>query len=254
MIKKLFLAIVYSIIAFAFVSYVSVMISLLSSVGDPKSKPETNIGFPFNYYFQFWVSGSDSPNCGWNLSNFIYDAFIILIIVLVIFFYIDRKKSKSLKQIWKKSKIPHKLSGLESNEIRKGTLEGLKKYDSLNFFEKYAMYMGVAQLLELRLKQILVNEFKEEFDKIENLPLGPTLKKLKEKGMRPDFFLFAEPVKNERNYIAHEIIANEAIWHALAGINPEHYTKDARKLDKAILEIEQLMFILVWNDQNGKWK
>ena len=146
------------------------------------------------------------------------------------------------------------VEGLDQKDIREGTQAGLKKYENLNFLEKYSMYMGVAQILEMRLKQILVSDFGEEFDNIENWTLGRTLNKLKQEGMREDFFLFADSVKDARNYIAHELISNEAIWHSLVESKLEHYSKGARKLDKAIYEIEQLMFILEWNDENGEWK
>jgi hypothetical protein len=116
------------------------------------------------------------------------------------------------------------------------------------------MYMGVAQLLELRLKQIFSNEFDGDFDKLDNWTLGITLSELKKKGMRSDFFLFADSVKDARNYIAHELISNEVIWNSLAEVSPGHYPKGARMLDKAIIELEQLMFILEWNDKNGNWK
>ena len=99
-----------------------------------------------------------------------------------------------------------------------------------------------------------VNEFYEKFDNIEIWTLGQTLNKLKKEGMRSDFFLFADSVKDSRNYIAHELISNEAIWNALVDSPPSHYSKEARTLDKAIYEMEQLMFILEWNDENGDWK
>ena len=148
----------------------------------------------------------------------------------------------------------NKIEGLDQDDIRKGTIIGLKKYEQLNFLEKFSMYMGVAQILEMRLKQILVNEFSVKFDNIENLTLGQTLNKLKKQGLRDDFFLFANSVKDARNHIAHELISNEVILHSLAKTKIQHYSKGARTLDKAIYEIEQLMFILEWNDKNGTWR
>lgn len=143
---------------------------------------------------------------------------------------------------------------LDQNTIQKGTLAGLKKYENLNFLEKYAMYMGVAQILEMRLKQILTKNFDEEFEKLENFTLGQTIFKLKTGGMRKDFVSYAESVKDTRNYITHELILNKVIWLSLVENNPEYYSKDDRGLDKGIYEIEQLMFILEWNDKNGEWK
>lgn len=75
-----------SIITFCVISYTSVMISLLSSVGNLSLKPVANLGFPFKYYYQFWLRGNDSPNCGWVFSNFILDFFLIWIITMTIYF------------------------------------------------------------------------------------------------------------------------------------------------------------------------
>lgn len=63
MLKKLLIATFYSIIAFCVVSYISVMVSLLSSVANPTLKPVANLGFRLKYYYLFWVKGSDAPNC-----------------------------------------------------------------------------------------------------------------------------------------------------------------------------------------------
>lgn len=71
------------------------MVSLLKSVGDPQMKPLTNIGFPFTYYYQFWTRGADSPNCGWNLTYFIYDATIVWVIVLIGYFYMSKVSTKN---------------------------------------------------------------------------------------------------------------------------------------------------------------
>lgn len=68
----------------------SVMISLFDSVGNLSKKPVTNIGFPFKYYYQFWLSKSDSPNCGWNVEYFIYDFLIILIFISITYYFIKK--------------------------------------------------------------------------------------------------------------------------------------------------------------------
>jgi len=43
---------------------------------------------------------------------------------------------------------------LTREEIQNGTQNGTKKYENLDFLGKYAMYMGVAQLLEFGLKKL----------------------------------------------------------------------------------------------------
>ena len=68
------------------------MVSLLSSVVVPSQKPVSNLGFPFKYYYQFWLSGSDSPNCGWRFNDFILDCFIVWILTVTIYLIVKRKK------------------------------------------------------------------------------------------------------------------------------------------------------------------
>ena len=91
-IKKLAIGTFYSVIVFAFVSYVSVMISLLSTVGSGK-KPVTNIGFPLEYYYQFWLRGSDSPNCGWNINYFILDCSLTWLVTVGIYLAVTSRRS-----------------------------------------------------------------------------------------------------------------------------------------------------------------
>lgn len=91
MIKKLVIGTFYSVIVFCVVSYLSVMASLFASVGELKLRPVTNIGFPFKYYYQFWVRGNDSPNCGWRFGNFVLDFFITWIVTLIIYNLATRK-------------------------------------------------------------------------------------------------------------------------------------------------------------------
>lgn len=95
--KKILIGTVYSIIAFAVISYITVMCSLLSTTLGDLGKPVTNIGFPLKYYYQFWCRGSDSPNCGWKLEYFIYDCLITWVITLVIYFHLTRNKKHNCK-------------------------------------------------------------------------------------------------------------------------------------------------------------
>ncbi len=93
MTKKIIIGTTYSFIVFCIISYFSVMYSLLQSVGNLSMKPVTNIGFPFKYYYQFWLSDSDSPNCGWNIDAFFYDVLITWIIVTLTYLIIKRIKA-----------------------------------------------------------------------------------------------------------------------------------------------------------------
>ena len=76
--------------------------------------------------------------------------------------------------------------------IGKKVDERLKKYRGLNFFERYAMYMGVTQLLEFGLKKLLTELYDVELEQIENISLGQTCGQLKQRGLRGDFILLLE--------------------------------------------------------------
>jgi competence transcription factor ComK len=91
MTKHLLRTTLFSAITFWVISYVTVMNSLLPTIGAPRHRPVTNIGFPFKYYYQFWTSSSTSPNCGWIKDAFFMDAAITWIAVSIIYFIVKRK-------------------------------------------------------------------------------------------------------------------------------------------------------------------
>jgi hypothetical protein len=71
------------------------MVSLLASVGNPGKKPVADIGFPFKYYYQFWLRGNDSPNCGWNINSFVWDCALAWIVTVLVYLFIKRKRSRA---------------------------------------------------------------------------------------------------------------------------------------------------------------
>jgi hypothetical protein len=60
----------------------------------------------------------------------------------------------------------------------------LRKYDNLNFFESFAMFMGKAQLVELSLKSVLTSKYSYDENRIERWTLGATIKELEKCGLR----------------------------------------------------------------------
>lgn len=144
---------------------------------------------------------------------------------------------------------------LSAEEIREGMLKGVEKYKKLNFFEKFAMYMGVSQLLEIGLKNLLVEKYESDHEKLERWSLGTVAKELEKKGLRKDFMILLNSVVYYRNYIAHNMLANKALIHGIIGQvpNENHYDKDQRLLDKAILELEQLIFLFDWTNEHDGW-
>lgn len=82
--KKLLYITIYAFIAFCVISYISVMTWLLF-VNRTAQQPVANIGFPFKYYYQFWVRGSDIPNSSWNLEAFVLDYIITWVFSAIVY-------------------------------------------------------------------------------------------------------------------------------------------------------------------------
>ena len=70
---------------------------------------------------------------------------------------------------------------LNAEQIREGTQNGLKKYENLSFIEQYAMYMGMAQILEFGLKKLYEEKFGGNLDDMERWTLGKTKFELEKK-------------------------------------------------------------------------
>lgn len=142
---------------------------------------------------------------------------------------------------------------LDKEDIGKGTRKRFKKYKNLGFLEHFAMYMGVAQLLEITLKQILFDKFEYDLEKTEKWTLGRVAKELKEKGLRKDIFVFLDPVIADRNHIAHELLASHLIFHMISNPKKRIYTKEIRRLTRATYELEQVFFLIEYTNQNNGW-
>lgn len=81
MVNKLIRILVKTMVLFAVVSFSSVIISLLSRKGN--EQPTTKIGFPLNYYNQFWV-GENDLHWEWDIKNFLIDSLILVLIVFIV--------------------------------------------------------------------------------------------------------------------------------------------------------------------------
>ena len=106
---------------------------------------------------------------------------------------------------------------LSSKQIHAILARRLWKNDKFNFLESFAMFMGKAQIVEIGLKNILTNKYGYDEERIERWSLGGVLKELRKCGLRQDFVGLMEELKEHRNYIAHELLANDALLRRLAG-------------------------------------
>jgi hypothetical protein len=68
---------------------------------------------------------------------------------------------------------------LDTREIQRQVFKRLKKYNKLNMLEQFAMFMGLAQVLEGGLKGLLVRLYKYDSDTMEKWTLGRTTRVVK---------------------------------------------------------------------------
>jgi hypothetical protein len=129
-------------------------------------------------------------------------------------------------------------------------LERLKKYERLNFLERFAMFMGMAQAMEISLKQLLHRKFGVEIDSMERWTLGRVARSLQEHGLRADFIRFLDNVVGYRNHIAHELLASKIMLHSL-GAGDARF--EIRILERGIYELEQLWVFYEWTEEHNAW-
>ena len=135
-------------------------------------------------------------------------------------------------------KKPKRLTG---KQVLAKVTRRLQKNEKLNFLEHFAMFMGKAQIVELGMKKILVSKYGYKEEKIENWPLGAVIKELKKLGLRPDFIALVEKLKEHRNYIAHEVLADDAMMQKLAGAKARRFAW--KSLERALFSVEEVIVV-----------
>lgn len=140
---------------------------------------------------------------------------------------------------------------LKAQEIQAIVFKRVKKYDSLSFLEQYAMFMGKAQVLEMGLKSLLVRKYSFEPEQIEKLTLGQTTRELEKYGLRADYIALLKRVVEHRNYIAHELLVNNAILNSL--LDGESGNLGAREFQHGIYALEQAIFLYDWTEEHNAW-
>lgn len=145
---------------------------------------------------------------------------------------------------------------ISKEEIGKETTKRIDMYYRLNFFEQYAMFMGKAQILELGLKKLLEEKYNYDLDLMEKWTLGRIAGELEKNNLRQDFIFLLKSVVDYRNYIAHELLVNQALLKGMFNhlIPDDHYDKESRILHKAIFELEQISFLFDWTQENNAWQ
>jgi len=149
------------------------------------------------------------------------------------------------------TEAPNEELHLTAEAIQSAVFQRLEKYHGRNLLESFGMFMGMAQLLELGLKGLLHRRFNVDFEEMERWTLGQVAAALRERRLRPDFLELLRSVVQYRNYIAHSLLANEAILRDLLQGGQTRF--ELRELQRGTYELEQLCFLFAWTEENDAW-
>lgn len=139
---------------------------------------------------------------------------------------------------------------MSGDEVQEKVLAMMKEYEQRPILEQYAVFMGKAQILELGLKALMHRNFDVPFESMERWTLGKTKNELAMKGVRPDFIALLGSVVEYRNGMAHEFLANVVISRSIANFSDRMLYGD---LFKGLYEIEQILVLYDWCEDNGGW-
>jgi hypothetical protein len=108
---------------------------------------------------------------------------------------------------------------LSPQKLQKLIAKRLEPLEEMNFLERYAMFMGMAQIIEMELKGILIRNHGETEERLEKTTLGGAILKLKKAGIRSDFIELLWDLNDHRRKMAHEFLAVFSLLqkHAQAG-------------------------------------
>lgn len=129
---------------------------------------------------------------------------------------------------------------LSGKRIQNAVNKKLEGYKNLTFLEQYAMFMGKAQILEFGLKSLLARKYKVPFESMEKWTLGRVKNELSQRGLRQDFIAYLSSVVDYRNYIAHELLLNNAITKSIANFSDRKLYGD---FFRGVYELEQLIVL-----------
>jgi len=94
--KNLFWGTVYSIVIFFAISFITFLTQIDPINCKGHAPYKMDVGFPFIYYGQFWLRGSDFPNSGWHINYLFYDCLITWLVVTGIYMIVQRHKNKHI--------------------------------------------------------------------------------------------------------------------------------------------------------------
>jgi hypothetical protein len=135
--------------------------------------------------------------------------------------------------------------------IKARVMRRLDRYMGCSYLEHFALFMGGVQLLEMHHKGLLAQRYGRDMEGMERWTLGRVANEMRVAGVRPDYCELLSRLVTSRNYIAHEMLASNALLRSLVkGWSPRFGRKI---LDPATYELEQLVVLATWCDKYNGW-
>ena len=141
---------------------------------------------------------------------------------------------------------------LDPTELERRINENLRSYEGRSAFECFALVMGKAQILEFGLKNLLSRECGAQPDEMERWTLGTVARELEKRGFRADYVERLREFVKHRNYMAHEMLANNAIFRVLAPSMSERF--EFKQLHGPAHELELLLIVHDWIEEHRAWR
>lgn len=142
-------------------------------------------------------------------------------------------------------------SKLEPEELQRRILDNLGTYSDRSAFECFALLMGKAQLLEFGLKNLLRRSNDIEESQMEYWTLGRVASEMDSRAFRSDYVSLLRIFVKERNYIAHELLADNAIVRSMTTEISARF--EFRQLWQPAYNLERLLILYDWCENHKAW-
>jgi hypothetical protein len=165
------------------------------------------------------------------------------------------KKSTLLKKPAKKAKPKvsqkagvSKNKFLTGDQLQKMIFESLIPYDKLDVLDRYAVFMGKSQIVELALKRLLVDKFNYNEEDLERTTLGATVNLLEKEKLRGDFIHILRELNKHRNHMAHSFLAIHLIGQHSIGSRMDRLSQ--KDLNYALYSVQQVIHVYDFLTEN----
>lgn len=140
---------------------------------------------------------------------------------------------------------------LEPAELQRQILANLGTYSDRSAFECFALLMGKAQVLEFGLKNLLQRTCGIEQSQMERWTLGTVAHEMASRAFRRDYVHLLKEFVKERNYTAHEMLVNNAIFRSMAPNISARF--EFKQLQQPAYNLERLLILHDWCEEHNAW-